>query len=307
MPSSFLITGGTGQLGAALAASAGHGSARSVSYSAPGSAELDLTDAAGTHARVRRFAEKARAAGANPVVINAAAYTAVDAAESEVQRAQAINADGPAALAAASEENDVGLIHVSTDYVFAGDRDRLARDAPYQPEDECDPRSVYGRTKLAGERAVLTAGARAWVVRTAWLYGELGGNFVRTMTRLENERETVSVVDDQFGSPTSAADLANGLIELAIRVADGDGPGQRVLHCVNGGSASWFEFARAIFVELGADPNRVIPCDSTEFARPAPRPAYSVLSTRAWREAGLTPLRHWREALTACGIRRWTR
>jgi dTDP-4-dehydrorhamnose reductase len=158
------------------------------------------------------------------------------------------------------------------------------------------PRSTYGRTKLAGERAVLSSGARGFVVRTAWLYGATGNNFVKAMARLERSRPTVSVVDDQRGSPTWSADLARGLIGLA-GAADRLPPG--VLHCTNSGQTTWFGFARAVFEELGADPERVRPCSSDQFPRPAPRPAYSVLSGAAWAGAGLTPLRGWREALAA--------
>jgi dTDP-4-dehydrorhamnose reductase len=129
-------------------------------------------------------------------------------------------------------------------------------------------------------------------VRTAWVYGATGANFVKTMARLERDRETVSVVDDQRGSPTWSRDLARGLVELA---ASGAPPG--VYHCTNAGEATWYDFARAVFEEVGADPGRVKPCTTEDFPRPAPRPAYSVLSDRAWLAAGLRPLPHWREAL----------
>lgn len=229
-----------------------------------------------------------------PLVINAAAYTAVDAAETDERRAFAVNVDGPRVLAAACSSRGVPLVHVSTDYVFPGDADR-----PYEPEDEVGPRSAYGRTKAAGEDAVLGSGARAWVVRTAWVYGASGSNFVKTMVRLEGERETLSVVDDQRGAPTWSADLAAGLLELGEAIAAGRGPERRVLHCTGGGETTWYGFTRAIFEELGADPERVKPCTTEEFPRPAPRPAYSVLSNKSWVDAGLTPLRPWREALSA--------
>src|SRR5262249_10993092 len=180
------------------------------------------------------------------------------------------------------------------DYVFGGNATQ-----PYEPDSPLGPRSAYGRTKAAGEDAVLGSGAQAWVVRTAWVYGAGGANFVKTMVRLESERDQLSVVDDQYGSPTWSADLAAGLLELAGRIAVGEGPARRVLHCTGGGDTTWFGFARAIFDELGADPDRVRPCTTAEFPRPAPRPAYSVLSDAAWRSAGLPPLPHWRPALTA--------
>jgi dTDP-4-dehydrorhamnose reductase len=287
-----LVTGGHGQVGAELARIS---TARAVPLvHAPGSAELDITDGAAVADAVHSFAQVARDTGLRPVVINAAAYTAVDAAETDADRAAEVNAAGADSLSRVCASRGVPLVHVSTDYVFSGESGR-----PYEPDDPTGPRTVYGRTKLDGERAVLEANPHAWVVRTAWVYGAAGGNFVRTMARLQTQRDTLSVVDDQVGSPTWAADLAEGLLELAARVAKRDGPAQRVLHCTNSGKASWFEFARAVFTELGTDPERVQPCSSAEFPRPAPRPAFSVLSDRVWREAGLAPLRPWRDALAA--------
>jgi dTDP-4-dehydrorhamnose reductase len=178
--------------------------------------------------------------------------------------------------------------------VFPGDAAR-----PYEPSDRTGPRTAYGRTKLAGEERVLAAWRRSWVVRTAWAYGASGGNFVKTMARLERDRDTVSVVDDQHGSPTWTRDLATGLVELADLVTTRREPAGRVLHGTGGGETTWYGFTRAIFEELGADPGRVRPCPSTEYPRPAPRPAYSVLSGTSWQDAGLTPLRPWREALSA--------
>ncbi|NIH82454.1 dTDP-4-dehydrorhamnose reductase [Amycolatopsis viridis] len=285
---SVLVPGGTGQLGTALSALA----SPEVQVVAPSSAELDVTNAGSVIAAVGTLAAEAAEAGRHPLVINAAAYTAVDAAESDEHRAFAVNVDGARVLAAACSSRRVPLIHVSTDYVFPGDSSR-----PYEPEDPLGPRSAYGRTKAAGEDAVLGSGARAWVVRTAWVYGAEGANFVDTMRRLEGERDTLSVVDDQRGSPTWSADLAAGLLELGGRIAAGGAPQRRILHCTNAGETTWYGFARAIFEELGADPSRVKPCTTAEFPRPAPRPPYSVLSNEAWRQAGLTPLRSWREAL----------
>lgn len=287
-----LIPGGRGQLGRELDRLVR--ADRGCLVHAPGSSELDVTDAEAVADAVDSFDETARDAGLRPVVINAAAYTAVDAAEDDRRRAAAINTGGAAALAEACKDRDMPVLHVSTDYVFDG-----AADAPYEPADTTSPRTVYGRTKLDGERAVLDSGARSWVVRTSWVYGGFGANFVKTMARLETERETLSVVDDQVGSPTWTGDLARGLVELAGMVAHRRGPRDTVLHCTNAGQASWFDLARAVFAELGSDPERVRPCTSAEFPRKAPRPAYSVLSDRAWREAGCTPMRSWREALTA--------
>ncbi|WP_439376776.1 dTDP-4-dehydrorhamnose reductase [Amycolatopsis lexingtonensis] len=285
-----LVPGGSGQLGRDLAALA----SPSVDVVAPGSAELDVTATGQVLAAVGALADRARETGSAPVVVNAAAYTAVDAAEKDEERAFAVNADGPRVLAAACAARRVPLIHVSTDYVFSGDAS-----APYEPSDELGPRSAYGRTKAAGEDAVLGSGAASWVVRTGWLYGKSGSNFVKTMASLEASRDTLSVVDDQVGGPTWTADLAAGLLELASRVAGGDGPEARILHCTNAGSTSWCGFARAVFTRLGADPARVHPCTTAEFPRPAARPAYSVLSPVSWKEAWLTPMRPWEEALDA--------
>lgn len=287
-----LVPGGRGQLGGELARLLR--AERGVLVHAPGSAELDVTDAEAVTDAVDSFDETARDAGLRPVVINAAAYTAVDAAEDDRARAAAINTGGAAALAESCRDRDMPLLHVSTDYVFDG-----SSATAYEPQDETGPRTVYGRTKLDGERAVLSSGARAWVVRTSWVYGAFGANFVKTMARLSSERETLSVVDDQIGSPTWTGDLARGLVEVAGMAVHRRGPKSTVLHCTNSGQGSWFEFARAVFTQLGADPERVHPCSSAEYPRPAPRPAYSVLSDSAWREAGCTPLRPWQEALSA--------
>lgn len=285
-----LVPGGTGQLGRELVAQAPAGAL----VRSPGRAALDLTKAGAVVEAVTSLAEAAADNGLNPVVINTAAYTAVDAAESEQARAFAVNSDGPRMLAAACSSCGVPLVHVSTDYVFPGTADR-----PYETDDALGPRSVYGLTKLAGEDAVLGSGARAWVVRTAWVYGAHGANFVKTMIRLAGERDTLSVVDDQRGSPTWTADLARGLLELAGRVVGDRPPTQRVLHCTGAGDTTWFGFARAVFEELGADPERVLPSTTKDFPRPAPRPAYSVLSNESWHAAELTPLPHWRSALTS--------
>lgn len=222
------------------------------------------------------------------VVVNAAAYTAVDAAETDEAAAFEVNATGPELLARALTRRGGRLVQVSTDYVFDGTASR-----PYEPSDPTGPRTAYGRTKLAGEEAVRRELAdRSCVVRTAWVYGGPGPNFVDTMRRLEAERDTVSVVDDQIGSPTWVADLAGALIRLGRMEQS-----PTVLHYVNTGMASWFDLAREVFRSCGADPERVRPTTSAAMPRPAPRPAWSVLSTQAWTAAGLPAPRPWREAL----------
>jgi dTDP-4-dehydrorhamnose reductase len=280
---SWLVTGARGQLGHDLL---------EVLAARPdddvtglGRAELDLTDEAATRAAVRQWLDGAR--GDRAVLVNAAAYTAVDAAEADEATARVVNGDAPGWLA--QEMAGCGrLLHVSTDYVFDG-----AATEPYPVDAPTAPRSAYGRTKAAGERAVAAAGGEATVVRTAWVYGRHGGNFVRTMVRLERERDTVDVVDDQVGSPTWSADLAAGLLELGACPE----AAPAVLHYTNRGQVSWCGFARAVFEELGADPGRVRPTTTDAFPRPAPRPAFSVLDDSAWLAAGLAPPRPWREAL----------
>jgi dTDP-4-dehydrorhamnose reductase len=279
-----LVVGAGGQLGTDLLGVLGS-SARGLTR-----ADLDVTDGAAVRTALGDWALAVRDVPGPLAVFNAAAWTDVDGAEADEDAAYAANATAPAHLALAAGAVGARFVHVSTDYVFAGDAT-----APYDTTDEPDPRSAYGRTKLAGERAVLAAGG--YVVRTAWVYGATGRNFVKTMARLERERETVSVVDDQRGSPTWSADLAAGLAELADR-----DPGAGVYHATNAGDVTWYGFARAVFEELGADPARVTPCTTADFPRPAPRPAYSVLSDRAWRDAGLTPLRPWRDALHAAFV-----
>jgi dTDP-4-dehydrorhamnose reductase len=233
------------------------------------------------------------------VVLNAAAWTDVDRAETDEVGAHAVNAAGPAHLATACERVGATLVHVSTDYVFAGDARR-----PYEPDDVTGPRSAYGRTKLAGEQAVrLLLPQRSYVVRSGWLYGETGGNFVKTMVRLAGERDTVDVVDDQRGAPTWTRDLAVRLVELALAATSPDGVQAHVpcgiYHCSAAGSASWFEVAQAVFALAGHDPARVRPTTTAAMARPAPRPAYSVLSNRWWTRAGLEPMPPWRDGLAA--------
>lgn len=285
----LLVPGGRGQLGSDL----GTLGARFGTVTAPGSAELDITSDTAVRAAVGELAEFARSTGRRPVLVNAAAYTAVDAAETDEATAHLVNAHGPSVLARWCAEFDVPMVQLSTDYVFDGTADH-----PYEPDDEVGPRSVYGHTKLAGEQAVLAGMDRSWVVRTAWVYGARGNNFVKTVARLESQRDTLSIVDDQRGTPTWSADLAAGLLDLAMAIATDRAPEQRVLHRTGAGETTWFGFARAIFEELGADPDRVRPCTTADFPRPAPRPAYSVLSDAAWRKAGLVDAAPWRTALT---------
>jgi dTDP-4-dehydrorhamnose reductase len=272
----WLITGAHGQLGSDLQGVLAHEDVRAL-----GRSDLDVADLRAVADAIAEFRPD--------VVVNSAAYTAVDAAETDEDATYRVNAVGAAAVASAVARTGGRLIHVSTDYVFDGESR-----VPYEVDDPTGPKSVYGRSKLAGEQAVRELLPQAYVVRTAWLYGAEGGNFVKTMARLERERATVTVVDDQLGAPTWTAQLAAALVELGRSPTAAAG----TYHCTNSASTTWFGFARAIFEELGADPSRVLPTNTANFPRPAPRPAYSVLSDRAWRGAGLTALPDWRSALS---------
>jgi dTDP-4-dehydrorhamnose reductase len=277
----WLITGAGGQLGSDLRRTlSGPDGADEVQ--AVTRAELDVTDAVAVDKVVAEYAPD--------VIVNAAAYTAVDAAESDEPAAYLVNARAPAVLAGTLARRGGRLVHVSTDYVFAGDAER-----PYEVDDPTEPRSAYGRTKLAGEQAVRQLlPESAYVVRTAWIYGAAGRNFVKTMVAMERTRPTIQVVDDQRGAPTWSADLARGLVELARS----DAPAG-VYHCTGSGDTTWFGLTQAIFAEVDADPARVEPTTTDAFPRPAPRPVYSVLSHASWGAAGLTPMPLWRDALHA--------
>jgi dTDP-4-dehydrorhamnose reductase len=240
---------------------------------------LDITDASAVAAAVP----------GHDVVVNCAAWTDVDGAEAHEQEATRVNGLGPQLLAAACAAVGARLVQVSTDYVFDG-----GATTPYPEEAPLSPQSAYGRSKAAGEKAVRSLLPDAsYIVRTAWLYGEHGRNFVRTMADLESARETLDVVDDQRGQPTWTHDVAAAVVGLVRH----DAP-TGTYHATSSGETTWYGLARAVFEELGADPSRVRPTTTDRFPRPAPRPAYSVLGHDAWLKAGLAPIRPWREALT---------
>ena len=241
-------------------------------------ADLDVTDPAECIAAVE----------GHDLVVNTAAYTRVDDAETDEAAAFAVNAVGAANVARACSRGGARLVHVSTDYVFDGDATE-----PYTVDHPVAPRSAYGRTKAAGEWAVRALCPESWVVRTAWLYGAGGPNFVTTMLRLASERDTISVVDDQVGQPTWTVDVADLVVRL---VAAGAPYGAH--HGTSSGRTTWFGLARAAFELTGLDPERVLPTTSDAFPRPAPRPAWSVLSHASLTDAGIDPIRDWREALS---------
>ncbi|MBT2467577.1 dTDP-4-dehydrorhamnose reductase [Streptomyces sp. ISL-66] len=245
-------------------------------------ADLDITDPAAVRSAVEGAA----------VVVNCAAWTDVDGAESAEEAATAVNGAGVRVLAAACAEAGARLLHVSTDYVLPGDADR-----PYPEDAATGPVNAYGRSKLAGEEAVAELLPRdGYVVRTAWLYGEHGPNFVATMLKLAAQRDTLDVVDDQHGQPTWSYALARRLVELGLAALDGRAPGG-VYHGTASGRTTWFGLARETYRLSGLDPERIRPTDSAAFVRPAVRPAFSVLGHDRWADAGLAPLADWREQL----------
>lgn len=278
-----LVTGGAGQVGLELAR---HAWPEGVAVEALDRGALDVTDAASVAGVLAR---KPYAA-----VINCAAYTAVDKAESEVEAAWRLNAVAPALLAQATAKTGIPLVQVSTDYVFDGSATR-----PYEPADPIGPASVYGASKAAGEIAVRAANPRHAIVRTAWVVSPHRANFVKTMLRLAGEHDKLTVVDDQRGSPTIAADLAAALATVAVKLASGDGR-SGTYHCTNAGETTWCGFARAIVAGAEARGGRSVPVEgipTSAYPTPARRPASSVLSGAALtRDYGVT-MRPWERAL----------
>ena len=271
-----LVTGANGQLGRALVATA----PASAKITALDSAALDITSAAEVERKVAELSPE--------LIVNAAAYTAVDRAEEDEQRAMAVNAHAVRHLAQAAAKCGARLVQVSSDFVFDG-----ASGRPYRPDDPPSPLGAYGRSKLAGEQA---AGADALIVRTAWVYSADGHNFVRTMLRLMAEREELRVVADQVGTPTWASSLARAIWTLVGRDVSG------IQHYTDSGVASWYDFAVAIHEEASAlgllrSPVRIVPIATSDYPTPAKRPSYSVLDkSETYRLLG-GPAPHWRDAL----------
>lgn len=268
----YVVVGANGMLGRAWRELLQH---EQLHYLAYDRQQLDITDADAVAAKIPdgvRF------------VINGAAYTNVDACEEHEDEAMRINAEGVARLAERCAAIGATLVHFSTDYVFAG----LA-DSPYPVDARINPVSAYGRTKAAGEQAILDSGCSHRTIRTSWLYASWGENFVRTMLRLTDEKDTLSVVNDQRGRPTSARHLAAVSKQLLLGATDG------VYHVTDGGECTWFEFAQEI-ARQAAHTCDIQPCSTDQFPRPAKRPAYSVLDLSR-TEAAVGPMPHWKDNL----------
>ena len=275
--SRWLVTGAGGMLGLDLVASLEQAGETAVGLTRR---DLDVSQGHAVTQALRDYRPN--------VVVNCAAWTAVDAAETYEDEALLVNGTGARVVAAACSAAGTRMIHISTDYVFGGDARR-----PYEENDATGPSTAYGRTKLAGEQAVRELlPASGAVLRTAWLYGAHGTNFVRTMIGLEAERERVDVVDDQIGQPTWTIDVAGQIIALVRSHA-----AAAIYHATSSGETSWFGLAREIFRLLGADPGRVRPATSSAYPRPAPRPGYSVLAHTAWAREGIEPIPDWRQRL----------
>ena len=268
----LLVTGANGMLGQAVVAAAEKSGEQTLAL---GRGELDITNSAAITAAIDEFEPDA--------LINCAAWTDVDGAEAEEAAATEINGNGAANLASACTRNGVRLVHLSTDYVFDG-----SATEPYVESDSVNPQSAYGRSKLAGEAAIEAAGGDYAIVRTAWLFGAGGPNFVNTMLRLAGEREQIEVVTDQIGCPTWTGHLAPALVACAA--ADGTG----IFHAVGGGRCSWFDLASETISLAGLD-CKVEPTTTESFPRPAPRPAFSVLGSERGDEAVVLP--DWHEGL----------
>jgi len=267
-----VITGAAGQLGHDLQKAFADDEVLAIDV-----AEVDITDEAAVVAAFTDFGPQ--------LVVHGAAYTAVDKAETDEDTAWRVNAIGSWWVARACKLVGASMVYVSTDYVFDGTLGRA-----YTEFDRTSPQGVYARTKEAGEQLVRETLPEHYVVRTSWVQGEHGNNFVKTMLRLGAERDSLTVVDDQTGSPTFTADLAPALRRLAVTGRYG------TYHLTNSDTCTWFEFARAIFDEAGLDV-RVEPTDTASYGAPAPRPSYSVLDNRKARLTGVGPLRPWREGL----------
>ena len=286
----IVVTGSKGQVATSLLERAGP----KLEVAALGRPAFDLADRAAVIAGL----EAARP----DVIVNAAAYTAVDKAEAEEAEAHRVNGEGAGHVAEAAERLGVPLLHLSTDYVFDG-----ALDRPYREDDPTGPTGAYGRSKLAGEKAVAAACENSVILRTAWVYSPFGANFVRTMLRLNETRDEVGVVADQRGNPTSALDIADGLIAVAARVRDDSSPALRgVFHMTGSGEGTWADFAETVFREAaarGRRQTRVKRIATADYPTPARRPLNSRLDNEKLARVYGLSLPDWRGSVAACCAR----
>lgn len=285
----ILVTGANGQLGQCFRQAAPHWPAHEFVFAS--AQDVDICD----RGALRKFF--AENAGRLKWAINCAAYTAVDKAESEPDKARKINVSGVKNLAEACAQAGIPLIHFSTDYVY-----HSRQNTPFVETDAVSPKGVYARTKLAGERAALRANPQCMIIRTSWVYSEFGQNFVKTMLRLGRERGFLNVVADQIGSPTYAPDLAEAVLNMIQKMDSGALPlesGVGIWHYSNEGVASWYDFACAIF-ELGNIPCKVQPIATKDYPTPAKRPPFSVLDKHKIKAAFGLEIPHWRQSLRKC-------
>lgn len=279
----ILVTGANGQLGNCIRNASKDSE---DTYIFTDIAELDITDAEAVNKMVKDNNVK--------VIINCAAYTNVDKAETDVPLAEKLNCDAVANLANAIKANDGTLIHISTDYVFGGD----PYNTPCREDQKGTPTGVYGLTKLHGEQAIKASGCKALIFRTAWLYSEYGRNFVKTMLNLTATKTELKVVFDQTGTPTYAQDLADAIVDIINnRKLEGD---EGIYHYSNEGVCSWYDFTKAIAKMAGNDSCDIQPCHSDEFPSPVKRPAYSVLDKTKFKETFELKVPYWTDSLVIC-------
>lgn len=279
----ILVTGSKGQLGRSIQKEAGNST---DNYIFTDVAELDITDPEA----VEKFVKDNDV----DVIVNCAAYTNVDAAEDHEALAHKINGEAPGILARALKEKGGCLIHVSTDYVFGG----ANKNTPLNEEEPANPTGAYGRTKLAGEKAIAESGAPAVILRTAWLYSDYGNNFVEKILNLLQGRDTIKVVFDQCGTPTYATDLAKAVVDIITeRKFKGN---EGIYHFSNEGVCSWYDFAHAAARLAGMTDKTVLPCHSSEFPSKVVRPSYSVLDKTKYKQTFSKEVPHWHDSLKAC-------
>lgn len=284
MRNKVLVTGSTGQLGRSLQDLAGQHADIDFTFADRAMLDLAVPEQVTQHLQQHQY----------DYIINCGAYTAVDKAEQERELAEQVNHHAVAALAQAAKEQGAYLIHISTDYVFDG-----CHYKPYAEDHPTAPVNNYGQTKLHGEQAIQASGVNASILRTSWVYSEHGSNFVKTMLRLGRERGTLTVIDDQVGCPTYAADLAAAIMLLIQQQQANPVAGCRLLHYSNEGVCSWYDFAKAIFELAGVECD-VQPIETKDYPTPAARPHYSLLSKQTFKRTTGVSIPYWRDSLVVC-------